>query len=1093
MFRNRSPDVGDVVRTVVRGAYRGMHTHSLRRSLTRLGLSVPRDALARSLLSQHQAGEVAFHERRWHVPVQQPEITILPSPGPDETPRLVPRAGWLSTIPADVLSGALASGDKAKDEEPGAPTGWALFRRLIPHYIECLRLSAATRLSQSSDRWAKQFHLLRPTGPWWPDRAGPRILRVARNDLGVDFLEGLYLRRTEPLLLGYPLSVSRGPDDCVFITPVTLLQCRWKIDDSALLLWPTEHAPRLNAEWTGRNRRRRDLTKMRLWLRDMESETYRGLASVGDEGWSDVADMASSLETFLARDVKGRLHPARLEPRLDLDFDDAVHNVLGLFLIWPNRYTQGSRTDLGVMQRLGDDEVAATALATAFGETCSSADRFEEEHAPSVASPLELSEDQFVASSEGLSAPLTLISGPPGTGKSQVVCALMVSAALAGRSVLFASHSHKALDAVQERMRELSPDHALLARARTEDGEEQFDFRSAIDVLLGHLVDADMVAPLATSREVIAARHGEAWRLLARTEALSTITDELGRLSGEAERRWSLSEEERASQGPAHPLSLWGRLCLWLARLLGQVKPLSPVRPGESAVPEERLLTDGELSRRLVDVEAAHKALVAEVDALTGGRPLADILRNLRESSVAALPDLARALECARTDERERLTNLLAQAGLIRDAEGQRRLWQENSDLVLRHFPLWACTALSVPSRIPLVPGLFDYLIVDEATTCNIAQSLPLLVRAKQAIIVGDRLQTGMVSDLDGSREAEMLRRAGLSPKEVGRFSFSQVSLFDLMTSCRAARRHMLRDHFRCDPEIAAYFSETFYGDRLFVRTDPAGLRAPAGTRTGIHWTHVVGPLEPAGTGCRSEAEAMAIAKHLHDLIEVQDYQGTVGVVTPFKRQAELIIRMAEQGLSPARIEATQLVIATAHKFQGGARDVVLISLCYGPGMPRGAEWFLKGSCELVNVAVSRAKAVCHVFGNREAAEKSSLRHIRRLARRPTRASGPVPEFESPWERRLYERLVSEGFDPVPQYPLAGRRLDLAIIRGDVRLDIEVDGESYHRDPDGFRKPSDHWRDHVVRSLGWRVCRFWVYDLREDMGKCIERVREQLR
>ncbi len=114
-----------------------------------------------------------------------------------------------------------------------------------------------------------------------------------------------------------------------------------------------------------------------------------------------------------------------------------------------------------------------------------------------------------------------------------------------------------------------------------------------------------------------------------------------------------------------------------------------------------------------------------------------------------------------------------------------------------------------------------------------------------------------------------------------------------------------------------------------------------------MHWTDVVGPLEPAGRGCRSHAEAAAIAAHIHELLETQNYSGTVGVVTPFRRQAELIIRLVEERVSRARIEDTELLIATSHKFQGGARDVILISLCYGPDRPRGAEWFLRSSGEL--------------------------------------------------------------------------------------------------------------------------------------------------
>ena len=110
-----------------------------------------------------------------------------------------------------------------------------------------------------------------------------------------------------------------------------------------------------------------------------------------------------------------------------------------------------------------------------------------------------------------------------------------------------------------------------------------------------------------------------------------------------------------------------------------------------------------------------------------------------------------------------------------------------------------------------------------------------------------------------------------------------------------------------------------------------------------------------------------------------------------------------------------------------------------------------------------------------------------------TPLSKPAEElYESPWERRLDTALRNAGIETVAQYRIAGRRLDLAVIRDDVKLDIEVDGEAYHRTASGHRKDDDLWRDFQVQSLGWRVCRFWVYELRDDMDKCVARVEEHL-
>ena len=63
-----------------------------------------------------------------------------------------------------------------------------------------------------------------------------------------------------------------------------------------------------------------------------------------------------------------------------------------------------------------------------------------------------------------LNRSLTIITGPPGTGKSQVVTNLLVNAAYQGKSVLFSSKNHKAIDVVEKRINDLVPNSPILLR-----------------------------------------------------------------------------------------------------------------------------------------------------------------------------------------------------------------------------------------------------------------------------------------------------------------------------------------------------------------------------------------------------------------------------------------------------------------------------------------------------------------------------------------------------------------------------------------------------------------------------------------------------
>jgi len=307
-----------------------------------------------------------------------------------------------------------------------------------------------------------------------------------------------------------------------------------------------------------------------------------------------------------------------------------------------------------------------------------------------------------------------------------------------------------------------------------------------------------------------------------------------------------------------------------------------------------------------------------------------------------------------------------------------------------------------------------------------------------------------------------------------------------------------LSETFRSVEAIAEYSNTTFYDSRLRVATENAKLKHPSGIKPGIHWTDVVEEVVGGrGQGCCCPGEVDVVAKIVKDILADGTFRGTLGVVTPFRKQANRIQdAIFESDIHWQILDAAQVNVNTAHGFQGDERDVILFSLCSGPDMPATSMGFLRKTGNLFNVAVSRARAVLHVVGNRKWAIRCGIRHIKNLAipRQKQKLYGqksPWYPHESPWEKRLYEALTAKGLNPRPQHPVIGRRLDLALIReGDplLKLDIEVDGDRYHRNPDGTRKFDDVWRDIQLRGMGWKVMRFWVYQLREDLDGCVNKI-----
>ena len=94
------------------------------------------------------------------------------------------------------------------------------------------------------------------------------------------------------------------------------------------------------------------------------------------------------------------------------------------------------------------------------------------------------------------------------------------------------------------------------------------------------------------------------------------------------------------------------------------------------------------------------------------------------------------------------------------------------------------------------------------------------------------------------------------------------------------------RKHFRCNDDVASYADACFYGGTLRLATDHSALRVPRGSRPGIAWHEVSGEVVgSANGGCLCQSEIDAVIQLLKDLAE-KKYEGTIGVVTPFRQQA---------------------------------------------------------------------------------------------------------------------------------------------------------------------------------------------------------------
>ncbi len=822
-------------------------------------------------------------------------------------------------------------------------------------------------------------------------------------------------------------------------------------------------------------------------------------------------------------------------------------------------YTKGLESELRLLQSIEEPKYRETALGTWLNSPTISSPPADQQPLLEV---LPLNSEQRQAVRQALSNPLTVITGPPGTGKSQVVMSILVNAARQGKKVLFASKNNKAVDVVETRVNALGSWPvllrlganqfqqrlteyltSLLAATATPDDHERYRECEAVHAQIqqrSDMLDAELNAVVKLRNEVdLEEQHVEHIR-----EELGE--EVFGRLRGIDRQvltraiRTFLAAVDQANRGKQHLFTrlAWrffcksryerladaGRSFEEIAERIGL--PVPEGRPDSPNTVDEWIQYGTRVEKRLSQALAT-LLYFEKLAALTEAQSLEEISRqrneltaDLSENSESLWRSWLR-LQPSRlgAEQRKLLGDYSALLQMMVSANDQkhrlgREVFQRYNSLYPRItsiLPCWAVTSLSARGRLPFEPSFFDVLVIDEASQCDIASVLPLLFRARHAVVIGDPLQLKHISTLSKQQDQQLLSKHGLLEGHLG-WAYSVQSFFDLATTlCRSEDIVALRDHHRSHADIIGFSNEAFYDGRLRIATNYDRLLRPRLDEPAVRWVDVHGKtIRPGGGGAVNDVEARAVVKEIERLLN-QGYFGSIGVVSPFRAQANRIRDLvnAREDISN-RIADTDFLVDTVHKFQGDERDVMIFSPVVSPGISDAALGFLRSNPNLFNVAITRARAALIVVGDKEAALNSNVSYLESFvaySEQVGKGDGPDatpaatdlgpeypavsnPDSVSDWEHLFYRALYRNGIRALPQYSVEKYVLDFALVDGERRLAIEIDGERYHRNWDGELCRRDQIRNQRLLELGWDVMRFWVYQVRDDLDRCVGRVRE---
>jgi very-short-patch-repair endonuclease/superfamily I DNA/RNA helicase len=1003
---------------------------------------------------------------------------------------------------------------------------WNLFRRLCNYYLDCLLYTESPRITLSSRERTFSWNFIEQPIDW--DQLhlkGDQFPIVLPSDPGTLNILKPKGQRSDCVLIGYPCALIVKDDECT-VVPVFIQRMTVKIQQRCYLLQP-DGPTMINQQWLDNHCRTgidKKLICEHLGLSGVELDDEEEFAAAQTSGLS-FGELLNRLKLWPSLTIKDQ-RAGHTSSRYETAAEGLYHWVVVASA--KLKFSKALYKEIKqIAEHASDAELDSSALKYFFLPMEAS---LPNQHLPAnesswIAATALLSVDQEEAVTQGLAAPLTVITGPPGTGKSEVICSTIMNLTLRHNSVLLVSRNHQALDAVIPRINKLSKTGKLIVRGSQRGNKNCFNLDKAVDVILSsNWFDAENLARFQKKLDALK-------EMIDKRSILQRDLIEVHELQCQIDSNFNVLEVDRLSMPTVwrndDQLKPWMKLP---SKLKLEIDKLSAL-PSDSSwwisiiqrlfrfsrshrfqrlssklvatsLLNRELAEAGQIDKNLgiwrkaikiAEYFRLHEQLLERLSSYSEPSQLVNDIYLLWEKCTQQTVSCFECLNFLSRDqllpeERELLANLRHVRAPMHQRNRERVI--KATEKVLQYFPLWATSSLSVSSSLPLVAGCFDLLIIDEASQSDVPSFIPLLFRAKRAMVVGDPKQLCHISHLSERNNLTLMQAHQLSDYNVQRFTDPRTSAFHLAhNSPWNAKPIFLENHFRCHPEIAAYASETFYSSRLVVATLVDRLKTPTSYVAGCHWTHVDSTPPCNGNSSHASGEVQEIVNELKKLHK-QNFNGTIGIITPFRRQANILQEEISKEIPSSYLEQSRCAVHTVHGFQGDERDVIFFSLAAGPEMATGTKNFIANNPNLFNVAVTRAKAMLHIFGHHEWSKTCGIDFIERMARFcENKSRGPSAcAYESIWEEKLDIALKKAGIQTRPQFPIAGRRLDLAVITPAIKIDIEVDGQAYHTNAFGFRKADDHWRDQQLISLGWVVRRFWVWQLQEDMGKCVNEI-----
>lgn len=273
-------------------------------------------------------------------------------------------------------------------------------------------------------------------------------------------------------------------------------------------------------------------------------------------------------------------------------------------------------------------------------------------------------------------------------------------------------------------------------------------------------------------------------------------------------------------------------------------------------------------------------------------------------------------------------------------------LWK-NPDSFIKEYPIVLSTTYSSRKNLGASSERykFDYVIMDEASQVDVATGTLALSIAKNAVIVGDRQQLpNVITEMDKKKTEKIFSLFDINNS----YNFSKYSfLASVCQIIQDAPVTLLREHYRCHPKIISFCNKKFYDNQLIIMTKDSDESDTLKVFKTVIGNHARGHI--------NQRQIDEITQNI--LPSINFSPSEIGIITPYRDQVNELQK---------NIEYKEMLIDTVHKFQGREKDIMIMSTV------DDIITDFSDDKNLLNVAVSRAIKQFYIIVNPDEANKNT-------------------------------------------------------------------------------------------------------------------------